>query len=200
MTARTTGLVVCLGFALLAAGRAWTWGRLQTANANAAYCERSVNNAIRQGTGHLPRRLLDDNIGLLERAIEVDPTLIEARVALGGHLYLLRRMEQSEQAYQGALALERRAEVYTNLVRLALIRDDRAAAAEMAATAVALDPQLADAFGEMLKQYDLRRTPRSEDPKAKLFGDSFENGKGARWHQEPGRQEPRPAADGKGSP
>ena len=92
--------------------------------------------------GGVPPPLLAHNVELLRRAERLDPSRSVIRLVRGSQLRMLHRPEEAVAAYQAALELEPRAEIYFNLARAwrELGRESEAAAAQE--TAIRLHPQL----------------------------------------------------------
>lgn len=171
---------LCALLVLGAVLRGHHWLQVSRARAAAIAAERTVNSALSQGVSHLPARILLDSLGVLERSLEVEPSNIESQVTLAGHLFLMRRFEAAEQAYLRAAELEQRAEIYANLVRVALALGDAERATGYAKKAMRLDVQLKEPLLDILRQHAERTAPRPVSTGA-IFQDSFEDGHARAW-------------------
>lgn len=89
--------------------------------------------------GRLTRQLLERNLSLLRRAEPWSPVEVALPIARGGQYYLLERQKAAIRAYQEALALEPRGDVYAHLGRAYLRAGDRPAADRAFRTAILLD-------------------------------------------------------------
>ncbi len=202
MSGRRLAIVLMVVF--LAVG-AWRWETNRdkvNANATAAYAERVLAAAIKRFGGALPRRLLEDQLALLEKARKLDPAGVEVPVSQAGYLFMLNRHEPAEKVYLEALALQKRSEVYANLARLYMQENRPEEALEPLRRAMAIDPQLKPTLEPMIEY--ARKTieanaaaekaredragggsapaaPESSETAGLLFSDDFESGNLDRW-------------------
>jgi len=113
--------------------------------------------------GGLPPRLLERHLDLLRRAERLDPAKVGIPLARGSQ-YLLKGSEgAAARAYERALELEPRAEIYLNLgrARLRLGEEDSAEAALR--RAVAIDPKLENLVAPQLEIIEWRRARFSNE-------------------------------------
>lgn len=104
--------------------------------------------------GHLKRRpldprvvrMLDKGVGVLRQAHERDPVEIGVPVAEGALFSLLNRPQAAIRAYERALLIEARPEVYAHLGRTRLRMGDGEGARQEFRRAVLLDHNLAKEF------------------------------------------------------
>lgn len=92
--------------------------------------------------GALPRRMGDHHLRLLREAEELDPAKVDVLVAQGWQYLGMGRPGGALRAFDKALELEPRAEVYANLAQAHLAEENHAAAQEAARKARVLDPHL----------------------------------------------------------
>jgi O-antigen ligase len=94
-------------------------------------------------TGRIASTLMMQNLADLERAARLDPIEVAVPFVRGGQFLLMRQPEAAVEAYEQALALEPRPEVYLNLARARRMGGDTAGAGEDLRRAALLDPALA---------------------------------------------------------
>lgn len=123
-------------------------GRLWRANRILAVVESATRQAHQMG--RLPPRLGELNLRLLAQAARLDPVRVDIPVARGWQYLLLDRPSGAVRAFEEALALEPRAEVYANLGQAYLAAGDRDAARDALARAVELDPRQEDDIRALL--------------------------------------------------
>lgn len=117
--------------------------------------------------GHLARRplarpvvqVLDKGVNVLRQAHERDPVEVGVPVAEGALYILLDRPQAAIRAYERALLIEPRPEVYAHLGRTRLRLGDGEGARLAFRRAVFLDHNLAKEF----RPYLGRRTPKKDD-------------------------------------
>ncbi|HEX9730708.1 MAG TPA: O-antigen ligase family protein [Thermoanaerobaculia bacterium] len=139
--------VVLLGavvWQLLAAGGSLRSSRLL------AGVEKTTQQASR--AGRLPPRLGEHHLRLLATAGRLDPARVDVSVARGWQYLLTGRPHGAVRAFEEALALEPRAEVYANLGQAHLAAGDRDAARDAFARAVELDPRKHDEIRKLFPQ------------------------------------------------
>ena len=100
--------------------------------------------------GRLTRRMLERNADLLRRVEASSPTEVALPIARGGQYLLLNRPRAAVRAFEKALSIEPRGEVYAHLGRAFLALGDREAAAEAFRAAVVLDPAQRRALADLL--------------------------------------------------
>jgi len=126
-------LVLVLGLALV--GQTVRWRERMTASRILNTVERMTMNARRA-------YVLHTNIELLRRAERLDPLEIGIPIARGSQHYLLRQPQAAVEAYEEALRLEPRPEVYLNLGRALDLAGRRDEAARAFFLASRIDPRL----------------------------------------------------------
>lgn len=89
--------------------------------------------------GRLTRPLLERNLSLLRRAEPWSPVEVALPIARGGQFYLLDRPKAAIRAYEDALVIEPRGDVYAHLGRAYLKAGDRRAADRAFRTSILLD-------------------------------------------------------------
>jgi tetratricopeptide (TPR) repeat protein len=94
-------------------------------------------------SGQLQRPLLLAHVAALADAKRLDPAEVAARVATGSEYLLLGDYAKARAAYEEALALEPRPEIYLNLGKAWLGENEPARAREQFARALKGDPNLA---------------------------------------------------------
>ena len=93
--------------------------------------------------GRLSSGLVAANLAALRRAAELDPTDVQILTTRASQFMLLERPQAALAAYQEALALEPRPEIYLNIARAYLAAGDMPRAQATFERARRLDPQLA---------------------------------------------------------
>jgi cytochrome c-type biogenesis protein CcmH/NrfG len=93
--------------------------------------------------GEVPPQLVSANLELLRRAAVLDPTEVGIPIARGTQYLLLGNGSSAAAAYNDALELEPRPEVYLNLGRALVVAGEPEKAREPFRLAVKLDPNLA---------------------------------------------------------
>jgi len=156
------------------------WRRLVASHQLAAV-EGTVRGLAQQGLlGQRPprdpraRQLLERLVVLLGRAEELDPVASAIPIARGSLYGYLGRPEAAVRAFEEALELERRPEIYAEVGRTHLREDDREAAREAFRQAVRLDPTLTAEFRGYLPE--LYRRDRGGAGAGRIFADGFESG------------------------
>ncbi len=89
--------------------------------------------------GRLSRQLLEHNLELLRVTEPLSPVEVALPIARGGQYLLLQRPKAAIRAYQHALTIEPRGEIYAHLGRAYLQLGDREAAEQAFRTAMDLD-------------------------------------------------------------
>ena len=89
--------------------------------------------------GRLSRRVLTHNLELLRVAEPMSPVEVALPIARGGQYLLLKRPQAAIRAYERALEIEPRGEIYVHLGRAYLTLGDREAAEEAFSMAMILD-------------------------------------------------------------
>ncbi len=137
MTGRRLAWVLVL---FLAAARALEFGRAQRLwqGSKAAAVVKDVTIEANR-LGRLSQRLLMHNLELLRVAEPLSPVEVALPIARGGQYLLLERPQAAIRAYQRALEIEPRGEIYVHLGRAYLKLGDREAAEEAFRTAMILD-------------------------------------------------------------
>lgn len=92
--------------------------------------------------GRLPPQLGGHHLRLLREAAVLNPAQVDVPVAKGWQYLLMKRPQAAVRAFDEALDLEPRAEVYANLGQAHLAAGDRDAAREAFRRAITLDPSL----------------------------------------------------------
>lgn len=92
--------------------------------------------------GRMPQQLLNTHLELLRVAQKSAPAEVGIPLARGSQYLIAGKPRAAVRAYEEALALEPRAEIYLNLGRAHLELGERAAAQTALRTALALDPNL----------------------------------------------------------
>jgi len=134
------GRLPALGFALVLLLYGWSAaGRLRASRILLRVERTTIGFAASQS---IPRAVLASNIRLLREAMPLDPLEVGLPVALGGQYLLLDRSEAAIAAYQVALELEQRPEIFLNLGRAYALAGDQAAARASFHDAVQLAPRL----------------------------------------------------------
>jgi tetratricopeptide (TPR) repeat protein len=90
------------------------------------------------------RPVLQANLTPLRRAASLDPLDVGVPLTTASHYLLLANAPAAIEGYRRGLAIEPRSELYLNLSRALLMAGRREEAVASAATAVTLDPYLAD--------------------------------------------------------
>ena len=126
-------LVLVLGLALL--GQTVRWRERMTASRLLNTVERMTLTARRAS-------VLYTNIELLRRAGQLDPLEIGIPIARGSQHYLLRQPQAAVEAYEEALRLEPRPEIYLNLGRALDLAGRREEASRAFFLASRIDPRL----------------------------------------------------------
>ncbi len=137
MTGRRLVWVLCplLAVALvLEAGRA---RRLYSGSLTAAIVKDITIAASQQG--RLSQQLMMHNLELLRVNEPLAPTLVALPISRGGLYLLLDRPQAAIRAYQHALTLEHRGEIFAHLGRAYLKLGDRQSAEDAFRTAIILD-------------------------------------------------------------
>jgi Tfp pilus assembly protein PilF len=93
-------------------------------------------------SGNLQRPLLLSHVKALEDAKRLDPGEVAIRVAEGSEYFLLGDLTRARVAYEAALALEPRPEIYLNLGKVYLAAGELGRAQEQFARALKGDPHL----------------------------------------------------------
>lgn len=106
-------LILVLAIALL--GQAARWRARGTAGRILHQVETLTLAAV--SSGRAPSYLLPSNLEALRRAAELDPLEIGIPIARGSQYLLMRNARAAIDAYEEALALEPRPEIYMNLGR-----------------------------------------------------------------------------------
>ncbi len=109
--------------------------------------------------GRLPPQIGNHHLRLLSEAAALNPAQVDVPVARGWQYLLMKRPQAAVRAFDEALALEPRAEVYANLGQAHLAAGDRDAAREAFRRAVTLDPGLYDELPASIAR-SLPRPPR----------------------------------------
>jgi tetratricopeptide (TPR) repeat protein len=130
-------LVSALGLA----AQSWRAARLLDASRRLRAVEYTSTRVAAAGERAVP--LLTRNLELAGEAERLDPANVAAPLFRGSLNLLLGRHAAAIEAYQDALRLEPRPEVYLNLGRAQLAAGDREAAEISFARLRALDPRLA---------------------------------------------------------
>ncbi len=89
--------------------------------------------------GRLSRRLLESNLELLRATEPLSPVEVALPIARGGQYLLLQRPKAAIRAYEHALTIEPRGEIYVHLGRAYLQLGEREAAEQAFRTAMVLD-------------------------------------------------------------
>jgi len=126
-------LVLVLGLALV--GQTVRWRERMAASRILNTVERMTMTARRS-------YVLHTNIELLRRAEELDPLEIGIPIARGSQHYLLRQPQAAVEAYEEALRLEPRPEIYLNLGRALDLAGRRDEASRAFFLASRIDPRL----------------------------------------------------------
>ncbi len=124
-------LVVALALETSRASRLWRASRV-------AAVVKDVTVGANQH-GRLSRRLLEHNLELLRVTEPLSPVEVALPIARGGQYLLLERPRAAIRAYQHALTIEPRGEIYAHLGRAHLQLGDREAAEQAFRTAMILD-------------------------------------------------------------
>src|SRR6187549_522674 len=90
-------------------------------------------------SGKLQRPLIVSHIAALEDARQLDPAEVASRVALGSEHFLLSEFPKAREAYEDALRLEPRPEIYLNLGKSYFAAGDAESSKTYFARAVKLD-------------------------------------------------------------
>jgi len=112
--------------------------------ASRALAQVELRSKAAVAAGRSSRILFAENLQILRRAAELDPLEAGVPIARGAQHLLLGSAEAAEGAYVDALRLEPRPEIYLNLGRAQLLAGTPYAARKSFATAVTLDPHLAE--------------------------------------------------------
>jgi tetratricopeptide (TPR) repeat protein len=126
-------LLLVLGLALV--GQTIRWRERMTASRILNTVERMTMNARRT-------YVLYTNIELLRRAERLDPLEVGIPLARGSQHYLLRQPQAAVEAYEEALRLEPRPEIYLNLGRALDLAGRRDEARRAFFLASRMDPRL----------------------------------------------------------
>jgi tetratricopeptide (TPR) repeat protein len=126
-------LVLVLGIALL--GQTVRWRERMTASRLLSTAERVTLSARRASE-------LRGNIARLRQAGQLDPLEIGIPIARGSQHYLLRQPQAAVEAYEEALRLEPRPEIYLNLGRALDLAGRREEASRAFFLASRIDPRL----------------------------------------------------------
>ena len=135
----------------------------------------------------VPPPMLEQQLKLMRRAAELDPGEVGVPLTRGGLFFLLERPSAAARAYQDALKLEVRGEIYANLARVHLATGDREAAMRAIHMAVALDHNQNRHFRKALAAERRRRAWQRQVSAGKtgraslIFRDSFESGDLSHW-------------------
>lgn len=100
------------------------------------------NSSMSAASGRLPRSALIRNLEMLGRAEALDPSNVTLPMMRGSQHLLLRDAQAALRAYEQALALEPRSELYLNIGRAHRLAGDDDAAAAAFGKAVQLDRRL----------------------------------------------------------
>ncbi len=100
------------------------------------------------------RRLMDRNVALLRQAEQLDPVEVGIPIARGSLYLIMGREKAAIRAYEEALELEQKAEIYANLGRVHLQLGDEEAAREAFRLAVRLNHNLAKDFRAYIRDAD----------------------------------------------
>ncbi len=92
--------------------------------------------------GRMTPQLFDYNLDRLARAARLDPANVLVPILRGGQYLLMGRTEPALEAYDEAMALEPRAEIYMNQGRALRLANDDAAAEVAFRTAIRLNRRL----------------------------------------------------------
>ncbi len=103
----------------------------------------------------LTREVVAAHLNALADAERLDPGEVGIPAAIGGQYFLLGQVEPARSAYRRARALERRPELLLNLGKLRLMQQERKAAVQLLARAVALDPWLEREVPEPVREATL---------------------------------------------
>ena len=141
MLARHGRWLLILVLALGLAAQSWRAARLLDASRRLRAVEYTSTRAAAAGGRAVP--LLMRNLELAREAERLDPASVAAPLYRGSLNLLLGRHAPAIEAYQDALRLEPRPEVYLNLGRAQLAAGDRQSAETSFARLRALDPRLA---------------------------------------------------------
>lgn len=113
--------------------------------------------------GRIPRGPLLENLELLARAKRLDPADVAVRVAVGSELFLLGDHDRARVAYQAALALEPRPEIYLNIGKVWIADGDVERGRPKLVRAVRLDPSLLREIPDELRPAVLNALRRQND-------------------------------------
>lgn len=149
-------LVALLGVALLA--QAWSANSRWQASRIAAMVERLSVRAT--GLGQVPTRLIENNLERLREAEALDPTNVSLPMLRGSQYLLLGRPRPALRAYDRALEVEPRAELYLNRGRALRMAGDEEAAGRAFRTALLLDPNISPEARRYLQTHERRRRGR----------------------------------------
>lgn len=114
--------------------------------------------------GNLQRPLLLSHVKALEDAKRLDPGEVAIRVAEGSEHFLLGDLTRARAAYEAALALEPRPEIYLNLGKVYLAAGELGRAQEQFARAVKGDPHLARQIPDAARSGVSEPPRRQNDP------------------------------------
>lgn len=145
----TAGLVLLLALQGLRVTHRWEASRIAGA----------VERASLQATasGSLTPRLVEYNLDRLRGATDLDPTNVHLPILQGSQYMLLGRPRPAIEAYDEAMRLEPRAEIYLNRGKAYRILGDEDAAERDFRTVVELDPFLGNQVRDYLRTRDRRQ-------------------------------------------
>ena len=130
--------------------------------------------------GRLTPNLIERNIKLLRDAERLDPAEVALPIARGGQYVSLERPKAALIAFEKALTLEPRGEIYAHIGRAELALGRREAADAAFRQAIVLDHNQRRRLESYLLPDRPPRRPQKKAP-GELFSSAFETGDLRRW-------------------
>lgn len=134
-------------------------------------------------------QILRSHLAVLDDLARFDPAEVRVPMAVGGRYYLMGRPDAAVRAYEEALALERRGEVYLNLARSHRAAGEQELANEAARLALRLAPDQRETLESL---GFLAPEPGDEPGRGASFEDDFETGDTSGWAAERSAPETNP--------
>lgn len=146
MKGRTLSLLLMAALLFALGAQTVRWQRRMVASRVVQQVEMLSQAAV--AYGQAPVRLMQDNLGKLDRVAAFDPVLVDLPLARGTQYLFLAQPEEALRWYRAAQELEPRPETYLNIGRALWLLGRQEEARSAFATAVRLDWTLASQLPE----------------------------------------------------
>jgi tetratricopeptide (TPR) repeat protein len=140
-------------------------GRQAERRLRASHQLAAVEDMTRQlaSRGLLSRQVMERQAHVMQEAAALDPVEVGIPIARGAQYLLLGRYDAAIRAYEEALELEARGEIYANLGRARFHAGDREGAREAFTKALRLNPALGRKFKSYVRELNVRGPGRLEE-------------------------------------